>query len=207
MKHLTKIITLILCFAMLFTFAACSSGNSDTTTTTDTGTDANTTIGNTQVKVTVKDYGEFIIELYPEYAPKTVENFISLVKSGFYSGTIFHRVVDDFMAQGGAAANGEKLEAIEGEFTSNGWEANTLSHTRGVVSMARTTEPNSATSQFFICYGDCTFLDGDYAAFGKVIEGMEVVDKFLEAERSYNSSLEKAVPVEDIVIEKMEIVG
>lgn len=209
MKHLNKIITLILCFAMVFAFAACSSGNSDTTTTTDTGTSTDTATGNTQVKVTVKDYGEFIIELYPEYAPKTVENFISLVKSGFYSGTVFHRVMDDFMAQGGAAANGEEVKAIEGEFKSNGWEANTLSHTRGVISMARTSEPNSATSQFFICYDDvnCLSLDGDYAAFGKVIEGMEVVDKFLTAERTYNSRFELAVPVEDIVIEKMEIVG
>lgn len=215
MKHLTKIITLILCLAMVFAFAACSSGDSDSATvsgadgpnTDQASTDA--TIGNTQVKVTVKNYGEFTIELYPEYAPKTVENFISLVKSGFYSGTIFHRVMDNFMAQGGAAANGEKLEAIDGEFKSNGWDANTLSHTRGVISMARTGEPNSATSQFFICYDDvnCLSLDGDYAAFGKVIEGMEVVDKFLEAERTYNSRFELAVPVEDIVIEKMEIVG
>ncbi len=210
MKASTKIISLILCLAMVFAFAACSSGNTDTETTTDantSSTDTSATDGNTKVIVTVKDFGQFTIELYPEYAPKSVENFISLVKSGFYSGTIFHRVMEGFMAQGGAPANGESLTPIKGEFKSNGWDANTLLHTRGVISMARTTDPDSATSQFFICYDDCPTLDGDYAAFGKVIEGMEVVDKFLEVEMTYNSRFELAVPVEDIVIEKMEIAG
>lgn len=213
MKTSTKIISLILCLVMVFAFAACSSDNSDTTTTTEAVTDStnnavtDATDANTKVVVTVKDFGQFTIELYPEYAPKSVENFISLVKSGFYSGTIFHRVMEGFMAQGGAPANGESLTPIKGEFKSNGWDANTLLHTRGVISMARTTDPDSATSQFFICYDDCPTLDGDYAAFGKVIEGMEVVDKFLEVEKTYNSRYELAVPVEDIVIEKMEIAG
>ena len=204
MKASAKIVSIILCLAMVLTFAACSSDNTDTTTISGADGPAD---GNTKVIVTVKDFGKFTIELYPEYAPKSVENFISLVKSGFYSGTIFHRVMEGFMAQGGAPANGEMLTPIKGEFKSNGWDANTLLHTRGVISMARTNDPDSATSQFFICYDDCPNLDGDYAAFGKVIEGMEVVDKFLEVEKTYNSRFELAVPVEDIVIEKMEIAG
>lgn len=204
MKASAKIVSIILCLAMVLTFAACSSGNTDTTTISGADGPAD---GNTKVIVTVKDFGKFTIELYPEYAPKSVENFISLVKSGFYSGTVFHRVMEGFMAQGGAPANGERLTPIKGEFKSNGWDANTLLHTRGVISMARTNDPDSATSQFFICYDDCPNLDGDYAAFGKVIEGMEVVDKFLEVEKTYNSRFELAVPVEDIVIEKMEIAG
>ncbi len=212
MKISKKIIALIVALVSVLTLVACSSnsGNDSTDNTQEAENSVieNNNSENTKVKVTVKDYGEFIIELYPEYAPKTVENFISLVESGFYSGTVFHRVIDGFMAQGGAGVNDEKLEPIEGEFASNGWTKNTLSHTRGVISMARTSDPNSATSQFFICYDDtgCKGLDGDYAAFGKVIEGMEVVDKFLTAERTYNYSLELAEPVEDIVIEKMEIV-
>ena len=204
MKASAKIVSIILCLAMVLTFAACSSDNTDTTTISGADGPAD---GNTKVIVTVKDFGKFTIELYPEYAPKSVENFISLVKSGFYSGTVFHRVMEGFMAQGGAPANGESLTPIKGEFKSNGWDANTLLHTRGVISMARTNDPDSATSQFFICYDDCPNLDGDYAAFGKVIEGMEVVDKFLEVEKTYNSRFELAVPVEDIVIEKMEIAG
>lgn len=108
------------------------------------------------------------------------------------------------MAQGG---EGAKTDRIVGEFAINGFEQNTLSHTRGVISMARTSDNyNSASSQFFICYADVTFLDGQYAAFGKVVEGMEVVDAFLEVERTYNSGGELAVPVDPIVIETAEVI-
>jgi cyclophilin family peptidyl-prolyl cis-trans isomerase len=163
-----------------------------------------------KVKVTMENHGEFLIELYPEYAPTTVANFLKLAGSGFYDGTIFHRVVDNFMAQGGdpeGTGCGGADETIKGEFAANGFTQNTLSHTRGVISMARSMQPNSASSQFFICYSDdCTFLDGNYAAFGKVIEGMESVDSFLDEYRTYNSMGEKASPVEPIRIKNMTVI-
>ena len=134
-----------------------------------------------KVKVTMENGKEFIIELYPEHAPITVENFETLVKDGFYDGLTFHRVIEDFMAQGGdpeGTGCGGSKNNIKGEFKMNGVN-NTLSHTRGVVSMARAKDPNSASSQFFICYSRQPHLDGDYAAFGYVTEGMETVDSFL----------------------------
>lgn len=162
-----------------------------------------------KVKVTMQDGDSFVIELYEQYAPETCKNFLKLVDEGFYDGLTFHRVIDDFMAQGGSS-DGKGIEGsdetIKGEFSANGFTQNTLSHTRGVVSMARANDYNSASSQFFICYDDCSFLDGEYAAFGKVIEGMEVVDSFLDVERTYNSSGELASPVEPIVIKTMEII-
>ena len=160
------------------------------------------------VKFTMENGGSFVIELYPQYAPETVENFKNLVSTGFYDGLTFHRVVEGFMAQGGdpeGTGFGGSDKTITGEFALNGFTTNTLSHTRGVVSMARSTEFDSASSQFFICYDDASFLDGQYAAFGKVIEGMEVVDAFLEVERRY-SGQELSSPVEPIVIESAVVV-
>ena len=160
-----------------------------------------------KVLVTMKEGGKFTIELYPEYAPKTVENFLKLVNDGFYNGLTFHRVYAGFMAQGGdpeGTGMGGSKDKIYGEFPANGFSQNTLSHTRGVISMARSQENNSASSQFFICYSDgCTQLDGEYAAFGKVIEGMDVVDSFCDREMQYNSFGEKASPVEPIYIDTM----
>ena len=155
-----------------------------------------------KVKVTMENGGEFIIELCPEQAPITCENFLKLVKSGFYNGLTFHRVIDGFMAQGGdpeGTGCGGSDENIKGEFRINGVN-NTLSHTRGVISMARSSNPNSASSQFFICYGDCTFLAGQYAAFGKVTEDMEFVDDFLKIERRMSFGGERSTPVEPIVM-------
>ncbi len=164
---------------------------------------------NTKVKVEMKGGGEFLIELYPEYAPETVENFINLVADGFYDGVGFHRIVDGFMAQGGdpdGTGMGGSGDTIRGEFAANGFAQNTLSHTRGVISMARSMDPDSASSQFFICYDDASFLDGQYAAFGKVIEGMETVDGFLDIERKPNSMGEEASPVEPIIMERVTII-
>ena len=127
-------------------------------------------------------------ELYPEVAPNTVNNFISLVKSGFYDGLIFHRVIPGFMIQGGdpqGTGTGGPGYSIRGEFTSNRF-LNELKHTRGVLSMARTMDPNSAGSQFFIMHEDAPHLDGQYAAFGKVIEGIEVVDEICKVRTDYN---------------------
>ena len=119
------------------------------------------------------------IELYPEIAPITCANFEKLVKEGFYDGLIFHRVISGFMIQGGdpeGTGMGGAKENIKGEFAQNGVE-NNLSHTRGVISMARSNDPNSASSQFFIVQADSTYLDGQYAGFGKVTSGMDIVDK------------------------------
>ena len=161
-----------------------------------------------KIKFTMENGGEFIVELCPEQAPITCENFLKLVKSGFYNGLTFHRVIDGFMAQGGdpeGTGCGGSDENIKGEFRMNGVN-NTLSHTRGVISMARSQNPNSASSQFFICYGDCTFLDGQYAAFGKVIEGMETVDDFLKIDRRMSFGGERSTPVEPIVMKTVEVI-
>lgn len=236
MKKLVKILSLIL--AMTFVFCACS--NDDVTSTSGTTTDpagendyvfsdekvsdsestaAQTTgkeennvsvSSGSKVKFTMENGGEFIVELYPQYAPETVANFTKLVEEGFYDGLTFHRVVDGFMAQGGdpeGTGHGGSDEEIYGEFADNGFVQNTLSHQRGVISMARSTDPNSASSQFFICYDDASFLDGSYAAFGKVIEGMEVVDSFLEIKRVYGSDGALSKPVDSIVIAKAEVIS
>ncbi len=161
-----------------------------------------------KIKVTMENGESFVIELCPDVAPITCENFLKLVKSGFYNGLTFHRVIDGFMAQGGdpeGTGMGGSDENIKGEFRLNGVN-NTLSHTRGVISMARSQNPNSASSQFFICYDDCTFLDGQYAAFGKVIEGMETVDNFLKVERRMSFGGERSTPVEKIVMKTVEVI-
>lgn len=127
-------------------------------------------------------------ELYPEIAPNTVNNFISLINKGFYDGVIFHRVIPGFMIQGGCP-NGNGMGgpgySIKGEFTANHFK-NDLKHKRGVLSMARTMMPNSAGSQFFIMHEDSPHLDGQYAAFGKLTEGLDVVDAIVSADRDYN---------------------
>ncbi|MGN0660615.1 MAG: peptidylprolyl isomerase [Oscillospiraceae bacterium] len=131
------------------------------------------------VEITVENYGTITVNLDEKAAPVTVENFISLVKSGFYDGLTFHRIIDGFMIQGGDPLGngmGGSDNKIKGEFLANG-VANPLSHTRGAISMARSMNPNSASSQFFIVHKDSTFLDGQYAAFGYVTSGIEVVDE------------------------------
>lgn len=130
------------------------------------------------VTIEMEDGGKMTAELYPEVAPNTVHNFISLVNAGFYNGLIFHRVIPGFMIQGGCpdgTGTGGPGYSIKGEFTGNGFQ-NGLKHTRGVLSMARAMMPNSAGSQFFVMVEDAPHLDGQYAAFGKVIDGMDVAD-------------------------------
>lgn len=144
--------------------------------------DGKSTSGKRYVEITVKDYGTMRVELDADVAPITVENFISLAKDGFYDGLTFHRVISGFMIQGGDPAGngtGGSDKTIKGEFSSNGVE-NNLSHKRGVISMARSNDPDSASSQFFIMHQDTPSLDGDYAAFGIVTDGMQVVDQICE---------------------------
>lgn len=139
------------------------------------------------VTIEMESGDKMTIKLCPEHAPITVENFKKLVSDGFYDGIIFHRVISGFMIQGGDPKGigiGGSDKNIKGEFKSNGVN-NTLSHKRGVVSMARTQIPDSASSQFFICHADATFLDGNYAAFGEVVEGIETVDKIAEVRTDF----------------------
>jgi len=129
--------------------------------------------------ITMQDGGIIVLELYPDLAPQSVRNFVSLAQLGFYDGLTFHRIMSGFMIQGGdpqGTGTGGPGYSIKGEFASNGF-TNDLSHKRGVLSMARSQMPDSAGSQFFIMHADSDFLDGEYAAFGKVVEGMDVVDK------------------------------
>ncbi|KOS62065.1 peptidylprolyl isomerase [Lysinibacillus agricola] len=153
------------------------------------------------VTITMNNDEKIVIELEPSTAPNTVANFISLVKKGFYDGLIFHRVVPDFMIQGGDPSGngtGGPDYSIEGEFSSNGFK-NDLKHERGVISMARSQDLNSAGSQFFIMVKDTSQLDGQYAAFGKVIEGMETVDAIAAAERDDEK------PLKDQQMKKVEV--
>lgn len=140
------------------------------------------------VTITMENGDVMKAELYPEIAPNTVHNFISLIQKGFYNRTIFHRVIPGFMLQGGdpdGSGMGGPGYAIRGEFRSNGFQ-NDLKHTEGVLSMARTMAPDSAGSQFFIMHKDAPHLDGEYAAFGKITEGMDVVDKIANGETDFS---------------------
>lgn len=154
------------------------------------------------VTITMEDGGIIKAELYPEVAPNTVNNFIDLINRGFYDGLIFHRVIPGFMIQGGCPEGngmGGPGYSIKGEFSRNGFK-NELKHTKGVLSMARTMDPNSAGSQFFIMVADAPHLDDQYASFGKVIEGMEVADKIVNAKTDYSDR-----PYEDQVIKSMTV--
>lgn len=156
------------------------------------------------VLIEMEDGATMKVELYPEYAPKTVANFEKLVKEGFYDGLTFHRVISGFMIQGGdpqGTGMGGSDETIPGEFSSNGFKKNTLKHTRGVISMARSSMPNSASSQFFIMHQDTPSLDGSYAAFGKVIEGIEEVDKIASVQTDMSDK-----PLTPVVIKRMTMV-
>ena len=142
------------------------------------------------------------IELYPDIAPESVNNFVYLINKGFYNGLIFHRVISGFMIQCGCPrgnGTGGPGYSIKGEFARNGFR-NDLKHTRGVISMARSMLPNSAGSQFFIMHKDSPHLDGSYAAFGKVIEGIEVVDKIADSPTDYSDR-----PLNNIIIKKVEV--
>lgn len=153
-------------------------------------------------EIVMEDGGIMKGELYPEVAPITVKNFVKLCNNHFYDGLIFHRVIKGFMIQGGGydtSKRNKETGAIKGEFASNGVK-NDLKHTRGVLSMARTMVPDSASSQFFIMHADAPHLDGEYAAFGKVSEGLDVVDRIANVKTGWQDC-----PVEDVVIKTIRI--
>ena len=159
-------------------------------------------MANPIVTITMENGDVMKAELYPEIAPITVENFVNLVKDGFYDGLTFHRIINGFMIQGGdpdGIGTGGPGYHIRGEFAQNGYE-NNLKHTAGVLSMARSMMPNSAGSQFFIMHKDAPHLDGAYAAFGKITEGMDVVNKIAETATDYNDR-----PMEDQRMKKVTV--
>ena len=144
---------------------------------------------NPNVTIVMDDGGEIVLELYPDKAPNTVNNFLSLASSGFYDGLTFHRVISGFMIQGGdpnGTGTGGPGYTIKGEFSLNGFKSNDIKHSRGVISMARAMSPNSAGSQFFIMHANASYLDGQYAAFGRVLKGMDIVDRIASVATASN---------------------
>ena len=203
-KQFVSVLLAMLTLVALFGFAACSnnaSGSPAAPGTSDlSGGESGETI---MIQIEMQNGGIINLELYPDKAPITVENFVNLVNEKFYDGLIFHRVIKDFMIQGGdpeGTGFGGSGKTIKGEFTANG-VANDLSHVRGVISMARSKQMDSASSQFFIVQKDSTYLDGQYAAFGKVIEGMDVVDEIASVDTDRNDR-----PLEDVVIKSIRVI-
>lgn len=164
---------------------------------------------NPRIEMEIEDGGKMVFELYPQYAPETVENFINLSKDGFYDGLKFHRIIAGFMVQGGdpnGDGTGGADKKIKGEFSENGFSQNTLKHTTGVISMARSSDPNSASSQFFIMDGDINSLDGKYAAFGKLIDGEETLRSIADTPVGVNPYTgEVSQPKEEVIIKKVTV--
>jgi len=164
-------------------------------------------MNNPKIKITVRDYGEMTAELYPDKAPLTVANFLSLIEKDFFSGLIFHRVIKGFMIQGGGFDQSflqKETDSIKGEFMANGCMQNDLRHTRGVLSMARTSDPNSASSQFFVMHKDAPHLDAQYAGFGKLTDGFDVLDKIADVKTGRMGWYDD-VPRTPVVIDKIEV--
>ena len=176
---------------------------------TGCGNDEQVITENPIVTMEIEDYGTIKIELYPEYAPNTVANFVSLIESGFYDGLTFHRLVPGFVLQGGdpdGNGTGGPGYTIDGEFAANGYTKNTLSHEKGIISMARSSDYNSAGSQFFIVLDDSakTSLDNLYAGFGKVIEGMDIIEEIAENEEIANDvtgALEENITITSVTVD------
>ncbi len=202
-KNISLLLVIVLSLSL---FIGCSkkeeTNDKDTTSINNAETEKGKDDKNPIATIEMEDGSKIKIELYPDVAPNTVKNFISLANSKFYDGLIFHRVIPDFMIQGGdpeGSGVGGPGYAIKGEFSSNGFE-NNLKHDRGVISMARVKDKNSAGSQFFIMHKDSPHLDGEYAAFGKVIEGIEVVDKIAAVE-----TVAQYKPKEDVKMKKVTV--
>ena len=212
-----KIMMLISVLTVILTSIGCGSktpnnANTQSTNKENAQTPSNevtpTPKNNPVVTITMANEEQIKVELYPDVAPNTVKSFISLVKKGFYNGLIFHRVIPEFMIQGGdpnGSGSGGPGYSIKGEFTNNGF-VNNLKHERGVISMGRTSEPNSAGSQFFIMVGTKPSLDGDYAAFGKVISGMDAVDKIVNIPRDKNDKPNQNQVMKSVTVDTLGVV-
>lgn len=211
-----KVLAVVLLAMLVFT--GCGQKNNETTqsddsnTAADVQTEQKTTVytvpGEDEItataEITMEDGGVITVGLCRDYAPETVDNFVNLAKNGFYDGLTFHRVISGFMIQGGdplGNGTGGSDNDIKGEFASNGFEQNTITHARGVISMARSNDPDSASSQFFIMHQDNNYLDGQYAAFGFVTSGIEEVDKIAETETDEND-----MPTVPVVIKSIKII-
>ncbi len=167
-------------------------------------------MNNPIIKINVRDFGTMTAELYPEKAPKTVANFVKLAESGFFSGLIFHRIIKGFMIQGGGYDENmdhKDAESIKGEFKANGFMQNDLKHTRGVLSMARTQDPDSASSQFFVMHMDAPHLDAQYAGFGKVTDGLDVLDAIASVKTGNFGWYMQDVPKTPVIIDSIEVVS
>lgn len=181
-----KLLSICLAALLVLSLAGCGKTSVVGITTTSKAPAANEEsqgVGTHHAEIEIQDYGTITVELDGDAAPITVQNFMDLANAGFYDGLTFHRIIAGFMMQGGdpnGNGTGGSENTIKGEFSANGVE-NPLSHTRGAISMARAQAPDSASSQFFICHADSTFLDGQYACFGYVTDGMDVVDAVCEA--------------------------
>ena len=181
-----KLLSICLAALLVLSLAGCGKTSVVGITTASKAPAANEEsqgVGTHHAEIEIQDYGTITVELDGDAAPITVQNFMDLANAGFYDGLTFHRIISGFMMQGGdpnGNGTGGSENTIKGEFSANGVE-NTLSHTRGAISMARSQNPDSASSQFFICHADSTFLDGQYACFGYVTDGMDVVDAVCEA--------------------------
>lgn len=211
-NKLSRIFTLVILTTFMFTFGGCGKAeeaeNTNSTDTTDVEQEVELLSGKHQVNIIIKDMGTISVELDADAAPITVTNFVNLAEAGFYDGVTFHRIIEGFMMQGGdptGTGSGGSEATIIGEFSDNGVE-NNLSHTRGAISMARSKFYDSASSQFFIVHQDSVSLDGQYACFGYVTEGMDIVDNICEntAGGDYNG----IIPVENRpIIETIEVVN
>lgn len=201
-KILLALLAIVMCASLVF----CEKENGGTSEAGSNGAEGEIIM----IEMKIRDHGTVRLELYPDIAPITVENFVKLASEGFYDGLTFHRIYPGFMIQGGDPAgngSGGSGTNIKGEFSANGVE-NSLSHTRGVISMARAQNYDSASSQFFIMHADSTFLDGQYAAFGKVVEGMDVIDSVASVECTYSySDQANTTPVEPPVMEYVRVIG
>ena len=167
-------------------------------------------MANTKIIIKVKNFGTMTAELYADKAPNTVANFVKLAKENFFDGLIFHRVIKGFMIQGGgydADMEHKETGSIKGEFKANGFMQNDLKHTRGVLSMARTSDPDSASSQFFVMHKDAPHLDAQYAGFGKLTDGFDVLDAIATTPTGSYGWYMQDVPRTAIVIEKIEVVS
>lgn len=167
-------------------------------------------MANPVISIKIRNYGTMTAELYPQFAPATVKNFLKLIEDGFFTGLIFHRVIKGFMIQGGGYTpdfGHKEAPSIKGEFISNGFSANTLKHTRGVLSMARTSDPDSASSQFFIMHQDAPYLDGQYAGFGKLTDGFDVLDAIAGCRTGNVGFYMQDVPKDTVEIESIQVIG
>jgi peptidyl-prolyl cis-trans isomerase B (cyclophilin B) len=192
----------LLACLLLLTLGLTACGSNETEDSKSSETNSPTIEVNPVVTITMEDDSKIELELYPKKAPNTVNNFVTLVEKGYYDGLTFHRVIPDFMIQGGdpeGNGTGGPGYSIGGEFSDNGFD-NDLKHERGVISMARSSDPDSAGSQFFIMTKTTESLDGQYAAFGKVISGMEVVDKIVAVDRDANDK-----PKDDVIMKKVSV--